>query len=579
MISLARVALLLHAERAGYRGPDRRGLLPRLEEPAAPRVAAGALAAVVAIPLGGMGALLLVPRLAQASASVGAADVAVVAFAGAGLVLLVRWRLVGEAAVAIQGIGVALAGLLLVPAVPQTGPLPDYVAALQITAVAAVLVLFGASLASPPVRAGLRPLALATWAFGLALALAVPLAFLITRERHEAVAMAAIRAAEALACVLVAGAVLVRGVRGRHLVFVAGAVALLAIAAACAALAAGWLRRDGVPPELPSLFLAAGAAQLLLLAAVDLRATLREVVVPDLRGRRRWAAAESEVDRLRRVALGRRHDLRSMLSAIDGSLMVLGQRWEQLPERTGQRLIDAMRRQVQDLMAMLDPDGPEPRRYDLSRLLGGVAAVHAAQVPRLGVSLERGLMLEGRADRVALAVSNLLRNAAAHAPGAAVTLSARRASRDAEEAVEIEVADEGPGLPDADLAAACGPGWRGGGARGVPGSGLGLFQCRQLVEVEGGEIVLGPTHPDGRHGSRGLRVRIRIPVSPPLRPARESSTLQMCAVARGETPDPAGPDRVVRRRGSRAGARLPFRRRTGTPSREDMTERGSGKGG
>ncbi len=240
MISLARVALLLHAEGAGYRGPDRRRLLPRLEEPAAPRVAAGALAAVVAIPLGGMAALLLVPRLAQASASVGAADVAVVAFAGAGLVLLVRWRLVGEAAVALQGIGVALAGLLLVPAVPQTGPLPDYVAALQITAVAAVLVLFGASLASPPVQAGLRPLALATWAFGLALALAVPLAFLITRERHEAAAMAAIRAAEALACVLVAGAVLVRGVRGRHLVFVAGAVALAAIAAACAAAASRW---------------------------------------------------------------------------------------------------------------------------------------------------------------------------------------------------------------------------------------------------------------------------------------------------------------------------------------------------
>jgi signal transduction histidine kinase len=540
--------LLPGAGRAGYCGEDRRGTLARLAEPALPRFAVGVLLGVVAVPLAGMIALRLLPPLSAAAASVGAADAALVTFVAAGVLLLLRWRLVGEAAFALQGVGILVAGLVVVPAIPASGPPPGYVGALQTTAVAAMLVLLAASLRLPPICAALRPARIAIWAFGLSLGVAAPLTFLIVSARQQSAAMAAIRGAEALAAFAVAVPVLARGIRSHHPLFVGSGAALVAIGAACATLAAGWALAGGTPPAPPSFFLVVGAGQLLLVAAADLRAAFGEVALRDVRGRRRWIAAESEVDRLRRSQRGRRHDIASMLSAVDGSLMVLAEQREQLSADISERLISAVRGQIQQLMASLAPDGGSPQRYDVSALLRELAAVHASALPGLRIAVPEDLELEGRPDRVVLIVNNLLANAASHAPGAEVTLNAR--PRPGEEGVEIVVADAGPGMAEADLQRACEQGWRGEAARSTPGRGLGLFQCRELAEAEGGALHLRATHPLATGEGRGLTVAVRLPLRAP---SPSSAILQMRLTPNGGIPDGEMPGRPGHLRRARAG--------------------------
>lgn len=511
----------------GYRGVDRRGIINDLAEPGAPRLAVGVLVWVVAVPLVGVVAVRMLPLGRSAAAlSVGAGDTALVCLVAAGLLLLLRWRLVGEASSVLQGVGGMVAGLLLVPAVPAGAPLPTYLAGLQIMAIVVVLALFASSLRLPEVCGGLRPAVIAAWAFGLALVVAVPLAVPLVGAREPGFPMAVVRAAEAVACLGVAVPLLIRGVRRDHPLFVGIGGVVAAMASACAMVSAGLWTGVGVPPGPPTLFLAAGAIQLLLLVVADLHSALTAVVRRDVRGRRRWTAAESEAGRLRQLARGRQHDVSSMLAAVDGTLMVLIQHPEGITQEGSNRLIGSVRGQIQQLMAMLALEAKPARRYDVSALLRDAAAIHGAALSRLQASVPPGLLLEGREDRVAIAVNNLLANASVHAPDAGVTLSARLQPGESEEGsvVEIRVSDRGPGLPDTDLDMAVEPGWRGVGAGGTLGSGLGLFQCRQLVEAEGGTLTLTPTRPLAPAGSRGLTVVLRLPAPCPL---PRSSILRM----------------------------------------------------
>jgi two-component system sensor histidine kinase MprB len=264
-------------------------------------------------------------------------------------------------------------------------------------------------------------------------------------------------------------------------------------------------------------------------AGTDLRSALSAVVLHDMRGRRRWVAAESELDHVRSAYRGQSHDVTSMLSAVDGTLLVLAQQSESLPPEKSTQLIGAVRGQIQRLMTLLAEDRDSARTYDLSELLAGIVAVHASRFQTLRSTAEPALEVYGHPDRVMRIVNNLLVNAALYAPAASVSLTARHVPHpsDGEMAAELIIADDGPGLTDAELAHAFEPGWRGGDARRVAGSGLGLSQCCELAEAEGGDIALQPTHPSGAPGGRGLTARVRIPVHPAPLPAPRSSILQI----------------------------------------------------
>jgi two-component system OmpR family sensor kinase len=106
-------------------------------------------------------------------------------------------------------------------------------------------------------------------------------------------------------------------------------------------------------------------------------------------------------------------------------------------------------------------------------------------------------------DLLFLAVYNLLDNALKFTrPGDTVEV---RAFEDGSSVV-IEIADTGPGIVQEEVPRVWEELYRGQGAQGVPGSGLGLALVRAIVERHGGHTTLR-----SRVG-QGTVVAIRLPV-------------------------------------------------------------------
>ena len=141
---------------------------------------------------------------------------------------------------------------------------------------------------------------------------------------------------------------------------------------------------------------------------------------------------------------------------------------------------------------------PPPRlsAVDLPALLARVAGLET----RLPVQLEAGppVTLSADPDQLEQLLINLVRNAADAAQethgGVAV------AWRAAGGGVEIDVTDEGPGLPDTtNLFVPFFTTKRG-------GTGIGLVLSRQIAEAHGGTLAL-----ENRKGARGCIARLRLP--------------------------------------------------------------------
>lgn len=106
-------------------------------------------------------------------------------------------------------------------------------------------------------------------------------------------------------------------------------------------------------------------------------------------------------------------------------------------------------------------------------------------------------------DLLFLAVHNLLDNAVKYTlPGNTIEL---RAFEDGATVV-IEVADTGPGIPEAELPHVWEELARGYSARGVPGSGLGLSLVRTITERHGGRVTLRS------RAGHGTVFSLRLPV-------------------------------------------------------------------
>jgi signal transduction histidine kinase len=128
------------------------------------------------------------------------------------------------------------------------------------------------------------------------------------------------------------------------------------------------------------------------------------------------------------------------------------------------------------------------------------------------------------AGRIGRVLENLVGNALKYAPdGSPVVLGA---TQDGDWLVAT-VDDEGVGIPDAERSLVLEPFHRAWNVREsrIPGTGLGLYICRRLVEAHGGRLWLGD-RPDGRPGTRVSfslplldTARRRPPVAAPTREA------------------------------------------------------------
>jgi signal transduction histidine kinase len=109
------------------------------------------------------------------------------------------------------------------------------------------------------------------------------------------------------------------------------------------------------------------------------------------------------------------------------------------------------------------------------------------------------------ARRIRQVMANLAANTQKYAgTGASITIRARHLPPDS---VVVTFADDGEGIDSAEQAQVFDRFFRGERVREsrLPGSGLGLYLCRRLVEAHGGWIRLDATR-------RGMSISFRLPV-------------------------------------------------------------------
>lgn len=196
------------------------------------------------------------------------------------------------------------------------------------------------------------------------------------------------------------------------------------------------------------------------------------------------------------------HDLRTPLTG-------LRLRVESVPGSDGERErmvadIQRMETMISEVLAFSAPDRhvEEPERVELRAL---VADCIEAGMHEVLVRQEDGAPVYARVGPIRLgrAIGNLLENAVKYAGAARVSMRGEQGR------AIIEVVDDGPGLPEAELHAVIEPFYRAEGSRSrhTGGIGLGLAIARECVERDGGTLSLH------RHAPRGLIARIRLPLS------------------------------------------------------------------
>lgn len=203
------------------------------------------------------------------------------------------------------------------------------------------------------------------------------------------------------------------------------------------------------------------------------------------------------------------HDLRGILTPALLTAERLQLNADPKVRRSGELLVQAVDRASELVRRALDyvREGPPP--LELSPVALAVLANEAADTARpIGGSFRLHNAIDptvlGRADRNQLfrVLVNLLRNAAEAGAG----LVRVAASRDGQ-FVLIEIADDGPGLPETARANLFRP-FAGSLRRG--GTGLGMAIARDLMVAHGGDIELVQTGPGG------TTFRLMLPAADPV---------------------------------------------------------------
>ncbi|MFM7616752.1 MAG: ATP-binding protein [Actinomycetes bacterium] len=229
------------------------------------------------------------------------------------------------------------------------------------------------------------------------------------------------------------------------------------------------------------------------------------------------AAELAETDRLRRDLVANvSHELRTPITALQARLENLVDGIEEPdPEILGTMLLQTERlgrlvTQLLDLSRLEAGTVPLDRHeFAVAPLIAHAVREQALQGSDVAVEVvvdDPALTADGDPERVHQVVANLLENAVRHSPaGGTVEVRARRGG----EGVVIEVADEGPGIPEADAARVFERFYRADAARSsqAGGAGLGLAIARWIVDLHGGEI-----HPERRE-PHGCRMVVTLPTA------------------------------------------------------------------
>jgi signal transduction histidine kinase len=234
----------------------------------------------------------------------------------------------------------------------------------------------------------------------------------------------------------------------------------------------------------------------------------------------RRAGERDQLDRMKdEFVLTASHELRSPLTSVQGFAELLLLERERLSPKqaeTVEVILDNTRHLVRLLNDLLDLARSDAGRLTIkpvpaeaAGLLEDAARTMRARFDsrgqRLSLEIEADLpRIEADRDRIRQVLVNLLTNANEYCPeGAGIEVKARREGAD----VEIDVIDDGPGIPAAQLEHIFERFSRGdaGETQRVGGTGLGLAISKSLVELHGGTIEAGST------AGQGSSFRVRLP--------------------------------------------------------------------
>jgi len=228
------------------------------------------------------------------------------------------------------------------------------------------------------------------------------------------------------------------------------------------------------------------------------------------------ALSESQ-ERERRFTSDVAHELRTPLSAMVSAAGMLGEELDNLPatsRRAAALLVKDVSRLselVQELLELARLDaGQESVHLERLRVADALAAVcrtWSADDQPITVDVDPGLEVTADRARFRRVVSNLISNAVRHG-GGDVSIRAGRAG----DAVTIDVADRGPGIPPESLERIFDRFYKEDTARSAAGSGLGLAIALEHARAQGGTISVA-NRPGG-----GACFTFVVPAAPPLEP-------------------------------------------------------------
>jgi len=215
------------------------------------------------------------------------------------------------------------------------------------------------------------------------------------------------------------------------------------------------------------------------------------------------------------------HELRTPLTGLRGMLEALED--PEMPSDMRADFVARSRAEAEHLEALIDDvlflseleaqqGDPAGERSDVAEVVPGVVSLLAGEAGEQGVTLVsevgEGLWTSLTPRMAQMVVRNLAENAVRYAgPGATAVVRGRRVG----DCVEIEVEDNGLGIPERDLPHVFERFYRSDPSRSrrLGGTGLGLSIVKHIADRTGGEAEIA-----SREGF-GTTVRVVIPASPP----------------------------------------------------------------
>jgi len=214
------------------------------------------------------------------------------------------------------------------------------------------------------------------------------------------------------------------------------------------------------------------------------------------------------------------HELRSPLARAHAALSLARQRTQGAVDPELNRIeleFDRLDSLIQKLLTFARLDAKEfslqKQSLDVGGLLSDVIRDCATEVRNTGKEIQlhedSQVNIDGDPELLASCFENLVRNAARHTPdGSSVEISVYE-SVDAPGFCEIDIRDDGVGIPDDELGRIFEPFYKVGGSgsdQGV-GSGIGLAIVQKAVAIHGGTV--SATNVEGG----GLKISVRLPLA------------------------------------------------------------------